>query len=1114
MQQENPDQRRLYATLDFIKGVLDPLTYRSQIAPPSEEPRGQILKNVTIDGMLTVVGDAALINEQISNTTGMVLWLCNRGLFSIYRMNFVPAGTVVGPGIIPVAPGSTSGQSRGLTGPLMDPYPNYGFTAPIPSALSTLTFVQQLALPVQNDITDIVRIQNDLTDQVAYTRMYSGIITMTAGTISLNKSVTLTGSFSASAIEDTRDVCQSVANGAFSVGNITQSADTYKDSVYQVKVDEGVATILASDIPTDFTNPSADGTLHIDGHYQVFRPNLNADGSLPSATINSYSLPTFANPVNILGGAAAFGLLAGGGSVAGSANVVVTGGVVGGTAGVSGFTPGNVTIVTDPGTIANAAIAAFGAYTALTALPFTTLSTGALSVIGYFTPGNYQSNALVISPGTSIILDGQGNPNAQFVFWATGAGPGLTINPQAGSNVHLVNGTQPNGVYWITTGSFEMEAGSFMQGNIIVENAIVLYTTSLVGRALSWNNSVYTLATGSGLGVAVSVPAYIAPPVPPPVANPIGSAYQFAMLANSINAFSPGFYVTGGYVGCFDGGTISWLGSSITPAPYDLEINTALSQQAILDATAGYTYLTGLTFTTLSDHNLAIAGTGAAPNSYYPGNYNAPFFLIPSPITLDGQGDPGAQFVFYADSNEHGNSLIVNNAGNVTCINGANVANVFFVVNGVATLISDAYTPPVPTYYLGTVISTRSIQSNGGNVFGRLIVLGDGGFILGSSLVGTQLTNTPVPNVLPPPITSGPWTSGLDLQFLAYWITPWQITATSSTSFPTTGSTVTTYNTGPIGECSTLRIKVSAPCCVVATGSAPIEPALSIPIGFSARATHIFATCSVNGQINYVSINDIQNFTTTSAGVAYPETLGFTNKDGFLCSAPFSQSAVFNGVAGQQQTNTYGHTVEFRPRMCRTNFTQQGKYLGTYIAFSATPLTDFGTFGTWNTATSNLQIGFGLPTFYVAADDLYDEGQTGPARILRWDKLSTGMQLNVNGQMWAQAIPKSRLSPYLKREMAEQNRWCNSDAIRLLASMVESPKTPIRRVWNYAEYNRYRKEKLAGLSAAALKQFAAEDASIYEALHGSGLWDMVDQVGGGFHQSNGPQQPRIRQREF
>jgi hypothetical protein len=76
-------------------------------------------------------------------------------------------------------------------------------------------------------------------------------------------------------------------------------------------------------------------------------------------------------------------------------------------------------------------------------------------------PGVYSSLTAVAITGT-LILDAQGDPNAQFIFKITGA-----LNSVAGATVVLANGASSDNVFWIAVGAVALGANTTMVGTAI-----------------------------------------------------------------------------------------------------------------------------------------------------------------------------------------------------------------------------------------------------------------------------------------------------------------------------------------------------------------------------------------------------------------------------------------------------------------------------------------------------------------------------------------------------------------------------------------------------------------------------------------------------------------------
>ena len=108
-----------------------------------------------------------------------------------------------------------------------------------------------------------------------------------------------------------------------------------------------------------------------------------------------------------------------------------------------------------------------------------------------FTPGVHHTGAAFGLTGT-LTLDGQGDPNAVFIFQV-----GAALNTAAGSTVTLINGAQASHVFWQVLGAAGTGASSSFSGTIMALGAITIGAgTAVTGRALSRGGTV-TLATNT-----------------------------------------------------------------------------------------------------------------------------------------------------------------------------------------------------------------------------------------------------------------------------------------------------------------------------------------------------------------------------------------------------------------------------------------------------------------------------------------------------------------------------------------------------------------------------------------------------------------------------------------
>ena len=95
-------------------------------------------------------------------------------------------------------------------------------------------------------------------------------------------------------------------------------------------------------------------------------------------------------------------------------------------------------------------------------------------------PGTYTVGAATTLAG-SLVLDGQGNPNALFFLQVFGA-----LTTGAGSTVTLTNGASLSNVYWQVEGAANLGHNSVMRGTVIVSGAVNLAAgASVLGRVLT-----------------------------------------------------------------------------------------------------------------------------------------------------------------------------------------------------------------------------------------------------------------------------------------------------------------------------------------------------------------------------------------------------------------------------------------------------------------------------------------------------------------------------------------------------------------------------------------------------------------------------------------------------
>jgi hypothetical protein len=197
------------------------------------------------------------------------------------------------------------------------------------------------------------------------------------------------------------------------------------------------------------------------------------------------------------------------------------------------------------------------------------------------------------------------------------------------------------------------------------------------------------------------------------------TAANYAILAASAitGSAGAGSVISGGNIGISPNNatSVTEFPPSVLLSPGVFDYDDAAAIQAQLDLTAAIAYYSGLTFTSLSGSsaNLSVLGNGSTAATYTAGNYSAGTSMdIPTSITLDAQGNPNAIFVFKA-----GSTLKLESGASVLLVNGAQAANVFWVVGTSFTSVWNG----VISNMVGTIMAADSITLGGGTLIGRAL---------------------------------------------------------------------------------------------------------------------------------------------------------------------------------------------------------------------------------------------------------------------------------------------------------------------------------------------------------------------------------------------------------
>ena len=218
----------------------------------------------------------------------------------------------------------------------------------------------------------------------------------------------------------------------------------------------------------------------------------------------------------------------------------------------------------------------------------------------------------------------------------------------------------------------------------------------------------------------------------------LGTAKSFAVLAGTTVTNTGATKISG------DLGLSPGKLAAITGFPPGLVTNgskhaaDAVAAQAQLALTTAYLDAAGRTPVTT-----VIGDLGSQPAPLVAGVYanSASDLTLNGTLTLDGQGDPNAVFIF-----QSARGLIVGNSSTVSLVNGASACNVFWQVTSSATLGTSAS-------FRGTIMALTSISLATGAIVDGRVLARNGAVTLQGNTVGNAqcVIGTAVPTATPTP---------------------------------------------------------------------------------------------------------------------------------------------------------------------------------------------------------------------------------------------------------------------------------------------------------------------------------------------------------------------------
>ena len=273
------------------------------------------------------------------------------------------------------------------------------------------------------------------------------------------------------------------------------------------------------------------------------------------------------------------------------------------------------------------------------------------------------------------------------------------LGPPAPGQLATITVT-PNPATVPTNGTQQFVAvGRDATGAVVVLPAGLIWSVVAGGGTINVGSGLFTAGTVVGpfvntvkvtSGPFLSGFATVIVTAPGPVGPPLGTAVTYGILAGSAVTCTAGtINATTGTadIGVYPGSAISGFPPcTFTGARHAAD---AVALQAQSDLTTAYNDLVARPCGTTI--GAVAAGTVFAPGVYCSGST----IDVTGPITLDGQGDANALFVFKAGS-------ALNSVGTINLINGAQAKNVWWQVTSDATIGSGSQ-------FKGNIVALTSI---------------------------------------------------------------------------------------------------------------------------------------------------------------------------------------------------------------------------------------------------------------------------------------------------------------------------------------------------------------------------------------------------------------------
>ena len=330
----------------------------------------------------------------------------------------------------------------------------------------------------------------------------------------------------------------------------------------------------------------------------------------------------------------------------------------------------------------------------------------------------------------NLFLNGQGNPNALFIFQIQGS-----LSTAAASKIKLINEAKACNVFWKVEGLVSMASGAAMRGTVIANNAAIEMNVNdtLEGRALSTAGSVTIDGTLAYIPIGCGSPLLTGP-----ISPSLASTACYALFSSNGAVTNSGVTHLIGDVGTNVGLTTGFNSLDVTGTIHPIPDGSTTTCAA--DLLNVYNYLNTL------PHDIELLHPAQFGNNLVltPHTYimNAATVFTDT-LYLNAEGDANAVFVILING-----ALSTSTYAKVLLTNGAQAKNVYWEING-AVSINDY------SLFKGTIICNNgAISLNTGVVlYGRALTTS--GNLMSSAITAAIQTSCIATDVMNKNINEG-----------------------------------------------------------------------------------------------------------------------------------------------------------------------------------------------------------------------------------------------------------------------------------------------------------------------------------------------------------------------